>query len=475
MCQDNGEDSNGEENPGPIFPRAAGDGALLSVFAVQDAAPDEEPVDGHDEVVDADGAVGVVVGGEIDDNIEDTHQQAQRPKPSVGPIFAYDIEQTDGCADDVQCAHLEAIDYAAHEVAAGLLEPVVVVVVGLGGGVVGAIDVGTETVVVVEDVVDGQLTLNFVVVTQAEGVGGAGVEEEVGGDFHLVAACVVGILLTDVFADELQLGVVDGAVGCHEAADDGGRECEVGGAEVKDGLGVPIVEGCLVLVVDDFVEAQGEIAVEGKLFAEAVAADEFNAEAVAFVDVVHQRVAALGGFAVGDQLVFVEHGVEVALEVEVLLLELVAEFEVEHGLVVHVRAVGQRFLDVGACSLAVADACHEVGALVVVDAVVDTHLGIEEEVRGVVVELTVIVVGAVEAVADVAHLKVGIEVEAGRELVVEFCESGGVVLATGVGVPVVEGVVAIDMVLSADGVAVGPYHLAVVVAVVELVAAAKGE
>ena len=80
--------------------------ATLVFFALlQNSAPHEDAVDGHHKVVDADGAVGVDAAGEVDDGIEGRHQQREWPEPPVRPIFADDIEQADGCADDFENIH----------------------------------------------------------------------------------------------------------------------------------------------------------------------------------------------------------------------------------------------------------------------------------------------------------------------------------------------------------------------------------
>ena len=99
------EQNDDGDNLPPIAARAGGDVALAAVVylaLLDDAAPHEDAVDGHHEVVDADGAVGVDAAGKVDDGIEGRHQQAERPKPPVCLIFADDIEQADDCADSFE-------------------------------------------------------------------------------------------------------------------------------------------------------------------------------------------------------------------------------------------------------------------------------------------------------------------------------------------------------------------------------------
>ena len=94
------------------------------------------------------------------------------------------------------------------------MEPraVVDVVVGAGGGkVVNPVACpGMETIVVVEHVVGYKLGLNLVGTLEVPGVGGLDVEQEIGVDGVALAAGVVGILLADIFADELQFGIFEG-------------------------------------------------------------------------------------------------------------------------------------------------------------------------------------------------------------------------------------------------------------------------
>ncbi len=80
--------------------------ALVLGALLQYSAPDEDAVDGHHEVVAADGAVGVDAGGEVDDGVECAHQKAERPEPLVGTVFTDDIEQADDGADDFEDVHL---------------------------------------------------------------------------------------------------------------------------------------------------------------------------------------------------------------------------------------------------------------------------------------------------------------------------------------------------------------------------------
>ena len=101
----------GDDLP-PVGPGAGGDVAFATLVfftLLDDAAPDENAVDGHHEVVDADGTVGVDAGGEVDDGVEGRHQQAEGPEPAVGAIFADDIEEADNGAGDFEDVHLMVV------------------------------------------------------------------------------------------------------------------------------------------------------------------------------------------------------------------------------------------------------------------------------------------------------------------------------------------------------------------------------
>ena len=130
-AEEEGEGGGGQEEPRPEAQGAGGDGALFLdcrhlggithrfgivlagrmpalhlLPALHEAAPDEEAVDGDEEVVDADARVGVPADAEVDDGVEGCHQQARRPQPSACLVFAEDEDQADGCTEDVEEVHV---------------------------------------------------------------------------------------------------------------------------------------------------------------------------------------------------------------------------------------------------------------------------------------------------------------------------------------------------------------------------------
>ena len=305
----------------------------------------------------------------------------------------------------------------------------------------------------VEHIVDQQLGLDLVGALQFPGVGGLGVEQEVGVDGVAFAAGVVGILLADIFADELQLGVLYRDEGGDGGSDDGGREGEVGvsGDGLQHGVAVGEVG---VGEIDGLVAAQGEVGIHAEPVGHFISGLQLDADAVALLHILHEGIATAADVAVGGHLVAVEHGVEVGTGIPAALGNLIAELEIEHGFGADGVAAADGVLDVAATGFAVADAGHEVGALVVADAVVDAGLGVEEEVVGVEVHVEEVVGVAVDLVVDHAQLQVGIGVKIGVEVVVGLGVEGVVQFVAIVAVPLVGGVDVNRRVAEPDDVAV---------------------
>ena len=148
--------------------------------------------------------------------------------------------------------------------------------------------------------------------------------------------------------------------------------------------------------------------------------------------------------------------------------DLVAQLEVEQAFGQDGVAASDGVLDVAAARLAVADAGHEVGALVVADAVVEAQLRVEKEVVGGEVHIEEVVGVAIDLIVDESQLEVGVGVEVVVEVVVGFDVGGVVVFVAVVAVPFVGGV-------EVDGGVAEPDDAAEVFAVVVEEVVAEGE
>ena len=279
-----------------------------------------------------------------------------------------------------------------------------------------------ETVVVVEHIVDHQLGFQVVATGQMPSVGSFDVEQEIGVDGIAFAAGVVGILFAHIFSDKLNLGIPEGDKGGNGSTHYRGRESQVGGAGNGGLLGVTVLED-KIGQAKHLILTKRQVGIGAEPVAETIATFKFDTDAIALVHIFHQCISGKH-IAVGGHLVFVEHGIEIGIESPTALGYLVAQFKVEHGLMADGVTVGVGTHDVETHRLAAVDAGHEIGTLVIVDTVVDTQLGIEEEVIVGEIESAVkgcagqyVVAIAIDTIVDHAQLKVGIGIEVGIEVV----------------------------------------------------------